>query len=290
MQDNRIVNAFAELRTAGKKTLLPFLTAGYPDLKTTALLLGDLEKRGVRICELGIPFSDPIADGPTIQASYTVTLETGMTVKDIFEMVRKYRVSTTRDGSTKLTAGRKGAETSTNGLALLAMVSYSIVFRCGAEAFCTEAAEVGFDGLIVPDLPIDEAAKFGPMAAAHGLCNVMLIAPTTPLQRRLEIAKASTGFVYYISVSGITGERDKMPPETIKAVAELRKHVETPICIGFGVSSPDIVAEVCRAADGAIVGSAIIHRITDAMKDNLPREELVEKVGSFISELLEPIS
>ena len=282
MQDNRIVNAFAELRTAGKKTLLPFLTAGYPDLKTTALLLGDLEKRGVRICELGIPFSDPIADGPTIQASYTATLETGVTVKDIFEMVREYRVSTTRK--------RKGAGTSTNGLALLAMVSYSIVFRRGAEAFCAKAAEVGFDGLIVPDLPIDEAAKFGPMAAAHGLCNVMLIAPTTPLQRRGEIAKASTGFVYYISVAGITGERDKMPPETIEAVTELHKHVETPICIGFGVSSPDIVAEVCRAADGAIVGSAIIHRITDAMKDNLPREELVEKVGSFISELLEPIS
>ena len=282
MRDNRIVNAFTELRAAGKKTLVPFLTAGYPNLETTASLLGDLEKRGVRICELGIPFSDPIADGPTIQASYTATLETGAKVKDIFDMVRKYRVSTSSE--------RKEAGSSTNDLALIAMVSYSIVFRCGAEAFCSEAADAGFDGLIVPDLPIDEAAKFAPMAAAHGMCNIMLIAPTTPPQRRLEIAKASTGFVYYISVAGITGERDKIPPETIEAVMELRKHVETPICIGFGVSKPDTVTEVCRAADGAIVGSAIIHRITDAMKDNLSREELVEKIGSFISELLKPIS
>ena len=169
------------------------------------------------------------------------------------------------------------------------MVSYSIVFRCGAEAFCTEAAEAGFDGLIVPDLPVDEAGVFAAIAASQGLCNVMLIAPTTPPNRRVEIAKASSGFVYYISVAGITGERDKMPPETIEAVTELQKHTETPICIGFGISRAEMVAEVCRAADGAIVGSAIIHRITDAAKDNLPREELVERVGSFISELMEPI-
>ncbi len=150
MQDNRVVNAFAELRSAGEKTLLPFITAGYPDLETTRALLEDVERRGVRICELGIPFSDPIADGPTIQASYTATLETGVTVKDIFEMVREYRAS----------ASRERAGTSTDDLALLAMVSYSIVFRCGAEAFCTEAAEAGFDGLIVPDLPVDEAGAF----------------------------------------------------------------------------------------------------------------------------------
>ncbi len=268
LQDNRLVKALAAGRSEGKPALMPFLTAGYPNLEATAALLADFESRGVRIVELGIPFSDPIADGPTIQASYTEALAAGIATDAIFEMVRAYR------------AGG-------GPLALVAMVSYSIVYRHGVEPFLRQAAEAGMDGLIVPDLPLEEAGDLERQAAARGLANVMLIAPTTPAQRRLEIAGHSRGFIYYVSVAGITGERDKLPESTIQAVAELRTHTETPICVGFGISNPQTVAHVCEVADGAIVGSAIIHRITDA-KDK-PTSDLVAEVGRFVSELIAPV-
>lgn len=267
--DNRITTLFADLRSAGRKTLLPFLTAGYPDLAATEALLADIESRGARICELGIPFSDPIADGPTIQASYTDALDGGVTIEAIFAMVKRYR-----------DAGGQ--------MALVAMVSYSIVFRHGAEAYLAAAKAAGFDGVIIPDLPVDEAGDMETKTAAVGLCNVLLIAPTTPAARRLEIARQSQGFIYFMSVAGITGERVELPPETISAVAELRTHTDTPICVGFGISNATMVQEVCSAADGAIVGSAIIHRITDA-KDK-PQAQLVEAVGGFVSELLAPLA
>ncbi|MHC4716357.1 MAG: tryptophan synthase subunit alpha [Planctomycetota bacterium] len=268
LQSNRLVKTFAALRSEGKTTLVPFLTAGYPSLEVTAALLAGLESRGVRIVELGIPFSDPIADGPTIQASYTEALAAGVTSDAVFEVVRTYRSG--------------GGE-----MALAAMVSYSIVYRHGVESYLRAAARAGFDGLIVPDLPLEEAGDLEPLASAAGLANVMLIAPTSPPDRRLEIAKHSRGFIYYISVAGITGERDRLPEETTQAVAELRTHTDTPICVGFGISNPQTVAHVCEVADGAIVGSAIIHRITDG-KD-LPADELVARVGDFVAEMIEPV-
>ncbi len=267
LADNTLIRTFADLRSAGKQALLPFLTAGYPDMATTRTLMDDFESRGARICELGIPFSDPIADGPTIQASYTAALDDGVTCEAIFDMVRQYRAA--------------GGQ-----MALVAMGSYSIVFRHGAAAYLAEAKSAGFDGVIIPDLPMEEAGPMESLAAEAGLCNILLIAPTTPAGRRLEIARQSQGFIYYISVSGTTGERDKLPDETIAAVAEFGKHTDTPVCVGFGISNADTVATVCNVADGAIVGSAIIHRITDAM--DLPREELVAKVGAFVGELLAP--
>lgn len=270
MNDNRLVAAFAGLRAAGKKTLLPFVTAGYPDLATTAGLLKDFEARGVAICELGVPFSDPVADGPVIQASYTDALAGGVTTAGIFDMVRQYRAG-----------GGK--------MALLAMVSYSIIYRNGAAKFIDTAAAAGIDGLIIPDLPLDEAGDVESQAAAKGLANVMLIAPTTAPQRRLEIAAHSRGFIYYMSIAGITGERASLPPATIAGVSELRKHTDTPICVGFGVSNAATVAEVCRVADGAIVGSAIVHRITDGVKQGLAGKALVERVGQFVGELLVPV-
>jgi len=268
LDDNRIVVTFRELRAAGKKTLLPFITAGHPNLETTEALLGEFERRGARIAELGIPFSDPIADGPVIQASYTEVLSKGISSDKIFEMVSRYRASRGR-------------------LALVAMVSYSIVYRSGTKDYLSAAKDVGLDGLIIPDMPLEEAADLEPAAAARGLANVMLIAPTTPPDRRLEIARHSRGFIYFISVAGITGERKKLPETTIQGVAELREHTRTPICVGFGIARPNMVKTVCEVADGAIVGSAIVHRIADA-KD-APRNELVSRIGRFISELLEPI-
>jgi tryptophan synthase alpha chain len=268
LDDNRLVRAFAELRQASRRTLVPFVTAGYPDLETTEALLRDVEARGVRVCELGIPFSDPIADGPTIQASYTRALEAGLDSRAIFERVRGYR------------AGG-------GGMALVAMVSFSIVCRRGVEAYLDAARDAGFDGLIVPDLPVDEAGRVEALADARGLANVLLIAPTTPPERRRGIARRSRAFVYYISVAGITGQRDRLPDETAAAVAELQKHTDTPICVGFGISRPEMVAAVCEVADGAIVGSAIVRRITDAL--DAPRDELVGRIGAFVDELMAPL-
>lgn len=268
LNTNRLVGAFANLAASGAKTLIPFITAGYPDMATTEALLKDFESRGVKICELGVPFSDPIADGPTIQRSYTEALAAGVTSDKILALVRQYRDS--------------GGE-----LALVAMVSYSIVYRHGVERYLADLAEAGFDGLIVPDLSLEEAPALEKLAAGQGLANVMLIAPTTPQERQLEIARHSRGFIYYISVAGITGERDKLPAGAIAAVGELRKHTDTPVCMGFGISKPETVAEVCQVADGAIVGSALVHRITD-LKD-APLDQRVSEIGQFVSQLLSPV-
>jgi len=270
LDDNRLVRTFADLRGAGAKTLLPFITAGFPDLETTAWLLKDFEARGVRICELGIPFSDPIADGPVIQSSYTHALGAGVTSKNVFETVRGYR--------------DEGGE-----MSLVAMVSYSIVYANDVEAFLGVAREAGFDAVIIPDLSLEEAAGVERLASDNGLCNVMLIAPTTGPRRRLEIAKHSRGFLYFISVAGITGERKTLPAQTARSVEELRGHVRTPICVGFGISSPQMVAEVCRVADGAIVGSAIVHRLEDAKSAGASVDEMVRQVGAFVGELISPL-
>jgi len=268
LNSNRLVRTLADLKAAGKKALLPFITAGYPNLEATVALLHEFERRGANVCELGIPFSDPIADGPTIQASYTDALAAGVNSARIFAAVKRYR--------------DEGGQ-----LALIAMVSYSIVYRHGVQQYLADAAAAGFDGLIIPDLSLEEAPALEKTAAAAGLANVMLIAPNTPAARQIEIARHSRGFIYFISVAGTTGERDKLPEQTIAAVAELRKHTDTPVCIGFGVARPEMVAKVCAVADGAIVGSAIVHRITD--HKSAEPEKIAHALGEFIGELLEPI-
>lgn len=265
LENNRLVRTFARLRGEGGKALLPFITAGYPSLEATGALLREFDRIGVPVCELGIPFTDPIADGPVIQASYTDALASGVALDGVLGMVRRFR-----------DAGGK--------LALLAMVSYSIVYRHGVEHFLDAAAAAGIDGLIVPDLPLGESAAMENLAAERGLALVLLIAPTTPPERRLEIARHSRGFLYFISVAGITGERTKLPPQTIDAVAEMRRHTDTPVCVGFGISDPAAVRSVCQAADGAIVGSAIVRRITEHRSE--PPETLAKNVGRFVAELL----
>ncbi len=268
LQNNRLVRTFADLRAQGKHALLPFITAGYPDLETTEALLHEFERRGARICELGIPFSDPVADGPVIQASYTRALDSGITCAKIFDAVRRYRAA--------------GGQ-----LALVAMVSYSIVFRRGVDAWLHSAREADFDATIIPDLSLEEAGTVEAAARSEGLANILLIAPNTPPERRYRIAEHSRGFIYYMSVTGITGERDRLPEVTVEGVRDLRGHTDTPICVGFGISTPPMVRTVCDLADGAIVGSAIVRRIDEA--HGLPREQLVERVGAFVGELLEPV-
>jgi tryptophan synthase alpha chain len=264
LASNRLVKAFGQ----GAKTLVPFITAGYPDAAVTGELLWEFQRLGVRVCELGVPYSDPVADGPVIQNSYTHALAGGVSAGGIFDTVAAFRA--------------RGGE-----MAVALMVTYSIVYRHGVEAYVRSCAKAGVDGLIIPDLPLDEAAAIEQCAASAGLAVVMLIAPTTPPQRQLEIASRSRGFIYFISVAGTTGQRDRLPERTIAAVADLRKQTATPVCVGFGVASPDAVAAVCRVADGAIVGSAIVARITQALEAHLPKADLVRQVGQFVGELLQ---
>lgn len=220
---------------------MPFIPAGYPDLETTAAVLPALEAAGAAAIEVGIPFSDPIADGPTIQEAFSVALARKLKVGDIFRAI----------------AGIRGQM----GIPLVAMVSYSIVYRYGEPRFFAEAQSAGFSGLILPDLPPPEAGAVVDRARAAGLDTVLLVSPTSAPQRRAEIARLCSGFVYYLSVAGITGERDQLPPDLARNVAELRRLTPTPVCVGFGLSRREHVQQLKGIADGAIVGSAFVRRM-----------------------------
>ena len=259
-----IANTFSTLRASGQIALMPFLSAGYPDLATTAAILPALEAAGAHLIEIGFPFSDPIADGPTIQESYTVALSHKLKLVDIFKMV----------------AGARP----TVGLPLVAMVSYSIVYRHGLERFVTEAKSAGFDALIIPDLPPPEAQNICGTIRAAGLDTVLLVAPTTTPERRAEIAALSSGFIYYLSVSGITGERDQLPTDLAANVLALKSLTDKPICVGFGISRREHVRQLSGLADGVIVGSAFVKRITRHVADG--PAVIAKAVGDYCRELL----
>ena len=261
---NRIDAKFAQLKEAGQKAFIPFITAGDPDLPTTGEIILEFERKGASIIELGIPYSDPIADGPVIQASYTRVLERRIPVKEILEFISGLREKTE--------------------VPLVSMVSYTIVYKCGIEGYLGRAKEAGLDGLIVPDLPVDEAAELSSTAEAHNLKTILLCAPSTHPQRRRHIAQVSTGFIYYISVMGITGARDRLPEDVQEHLRELKALTDKPICIGFGVSRPEQVRMLARIADGIIVGSAIVNLIAE--NSTRPREEIVRITGKFIADLM----
>lgn len=260
----RIEKLFAGLRCAGKKAFMPFVTAGDPDLGFTAQVLRQLAACGSSLCEVGIPYSDPIADGPMIQASYTRALERGVRVRDILEMLG--RVAPGLDAP------------------VVTMVSYAVVYRWGVERYVDEAQAAGVSGLIVPDLPVEESAPLAAACRRAGLCLAQLVTPTTPRERALRIAEQSSGFIYYVSVVGITGEREALPPELAENVAWLRGQTALPICIGFGISRPEHVRMLAPVADGLIVGSAVVRRVAEA--ERRPREEVLAEVGRFVGELL----
>ena len=263
-QINRIDRAFADLATAGRKGLLPYVTAGLPDLQTTERILYGLADAGVTAVELGFPYSDPIADGPTIQSSFTRVLESGIHVKDILAMVKRFR---------------QRCE-----LPLLGMLSYSIVHRIGLEAFLRQSKEAGIDGLILPDLPIEEVPSVAKQVAETGLCLPMLVSPLSPVERRHMIAEASTGFVYYMSVTGITGERDQLPPELPENVRQLREVSGCPVVVGFGISTADHVRLVCTEADGAIIGSALVRRLMERIDAGDDTDALVATATGAVKE------
>jgi tryptophan synthase alpha chain len=259
-----IDSTFAALREKKQLALMPFIPAGYPDLTTTAALLPAMEQAGANLIEIGIPFSDPIADGPTIQAAFTAALAKGLKLAEVFDMVRSARAKVS--------------------IPLVAMVSYSIVYRYGLERFAADARKAGFDGLILPDLPPPEAAAVCAKVQAAGLSTTLLVAPTTSEKRRKEIAELSNGFIYYLSVSGITGERDRLPDNIESNLRQLRGMTQRPVCVGFGISKPEHLAQLAPVADGAIVGSAIVKQIMQAGSAD-PRE-IARVVGDYCRSLL----
>lgn len=260
---SRIPKIFETMRADGRKALMPFVTAGYPSLEATAAMLPAIEAAGASVVELGIPFSDPIADGPVIAASMTEALKADVHPQGVFDMVRSVR--------------------SAVSMGLVAMVSYSIVHRMGAANFVRDAADAGLDGFIFPDLPLDEAAGVSAIVSDAGLTSSLLIAPTTPDDRAAEIAKASTGFVYVVARTGITGARAELPAGLTDRLTKLRGVTDLPMAVGFGISSAEHVAQVTGVADAAIVGSALVKEI-GAHIDDSPTD-LAAHVGGFVADL-----
>jgi tryptophan synthase alpha chain len=255
---------FQQRRAAGRKAFMPFVTAGDPDLAFTQAVLRELALHGCDICELGIPYSDPIADGPVIQASFTRALQHRVRLDDIFHHV--------------------AAVAPQLSMPIVTMVSYSIVFRQGPEKFVAQAQAAGFAGAIVPDLPVEEAQGLAAICRREDFSLIQLVTPTTPAARADRIADSSTGFLYYVSVTGITGERTSLPPDIVDNVAQLRKKTHLPICIGFGISRPEHVRMLAPVADGLIVGSAIVRRVAAAAER--PRHEVLRDVGDYVQELI----
>ena len=254
---------FSELRSAGRKAFMPFITAGDPDLSFTEAVLRALDGCGCHMCEVGIPYSDPIADGPVIQASYTRALDNKIQLSQILEML-----------------GRVSPEVKTP---LVTMVSYAIIHRQGPEKYIAAAKSAGVAGAIVPDLPVEEAQSLAELCRQQDFSLIQLVTPTTSRDRALRIAETSTGFIYYVSVTGITGERTQLPPELAENVQWLREQTPLPVCIGFGVSQPEHVRTLAPVADGLIVGSAFVRRMEKAVDG---REEALEEVKRFAAELL----
>lgn len=255
---------FSKLRSENRKAFMPFVTAGDPDLAFTKAVIQELDKRGCSMCEVGIPYSDPIADGPVIQASYTRALDKKVKLAKIFDML---------------------AEVSpTVSMPLVTMVSYAIIYRHGIEAYVKHAKQAGIAGAIVPDLLAEEAAEMSAICKREDFSLIQLVTPMTPKERALKIAATSTGFLYYVSVVGITGERTELPPDLVDNVSWLRSETDLPICIGFGISQPEHVRLLGPVSDGLIVGSAIVKRIANAEHEG--NASTLQSVGDYVDELM----
>jgi tryptophan synthase alpha chain len=258
---------FQQLRSDGRKALMPFVTAGDPDLEFTRAILEELVARGASLCEVGIPYSDPIADGPVIQASYTRALGHGVKLQDILQAI--------------------GAVSSDLSAPLVSMVSYAIVHRYGLQRYVADAKQAGLAGAIVPDLLVDESDELAEICRREDFSLIQLVTPTTPRERAVRIAQRSTGFLYYVSVTGITGERMQLPQGLRDDVAWLRERTELPICIGFGISQPEHVRMLAPVADGLIVGSAIVRRIAQAATSD--KSQVIADVGAYVASLIEAL-
>ena len=263
-----LAELFASLDRSGRAALAPFVTAGDPDMETSLAVLESLDRAGASLVELGVPYSDPIADGPVIQSSYTRALAAGFTLERLFELSR--------------------AATQRVRMPILAMASYSLIFRRGIDRFVGDAQAAGLAGFVVPDLPLEESDQLDAACRQAGLALVRLVTPTTPPERAEAIARRSTGFLYCVSVAGVTGARTELPAGLIERVEWLRTKTDVPILVGFGISSPEQVRAVARVADGVIVGSALVRHLADAASK--PRDEMIRGVEDYVGRLAAAMS
>lgn len=257
---------FAELRSRKEKALMPFFTSGDPDIETTAAVIRAAQSAGASLCEVGVPYSDPVADGPVIQASYQRALDKKFRLQQVFDMGEDLKADV--------------------NMPLVTMVSYAIIFRVGLEKYVAQAKAAGYAGAIVPDLLVEEADEMSRICRDSDFSLIQLVTPTTPRERQVQIAESSSGFLYYVSVTGITGERTKLPSDLVDNVGWLREQTDLPICIGFGISGPETAAKLAPVADGLIVGSAIVRRVAEAAD----KDGAVQSVTDFVQELRAAIS
>ncbi len=258
---NRLDARFSELKDKGEKALIAYIMAGDPSLSDTERLVLELEQTGADIVELGVPFSDPIADGPVIQRAAERALRGGTSLRKILAAVASLRAKTQ--------------------IPLVLMAYYNSIHAFGVSDFCRAATRAGVDGLIVPDMPPEEAGALDAEASKSGLCIIYLLAPTSTPDRRAMVARRSRGFVYYVSLTGITGAKLTDLDGVKKNIEHIRKAATVPIAVGFGVATPDDAAKVGATADGVIVGSAIVSRIGDHQQDS----RMAEEVGRFVRAL-----
>ena len=257
---NRIDKKFEQLREEGKKALIPFITCGDPSLEETVELVLSMEKAGANIVELGIPYSDPLADGEVIQASYFRALSTGIKVNDILDMIGRLRSKTE--------------------IPLVVMVYYNIVFCYGVEKFLTELKLRGVDGIIVPDIPLEERCELKESCEKENIKLIPLVAPNSK-ERIKSIVETAEGFIYCVSVLGTTGERISIGKNISEYINLVKKYTKIPCCLGFGISSVETVREVKDYCDGIIIGSAIIKRISEGKSAN----ERKEKLYNYLKEI-----
>ena len=261
---NRIEWVFKKLKNK-RAAFIPFVVAGDPDLKTTEALVLKMAECGADIVELGVPFSDPLADGPTIQTASQRALKNGVNLKEIFRMAERL----------------KGISTP-----LVLMTYFNPVFQYGLKSFAEDCHRHGIDGVIIPDLPPEEAGPWIQEAKPFKLGTIFLTTPTSSPDRIRLASRYSRGFLYYVSITGVTGARGKLPDHLEPALKQIKEQSRKPVAVGFGISTPEQVKEVSRIADGVIVGSAIVKII----EENLEGSDLVNRVGDFVSSLAEALA
>lgn len=261
MKMNRIDQRFEQLRRQRRKAFIAFITAGYPSLGVTEKLVLEFARSGVDVIELGVPFSDPMADGPVIQEASHEALKRKTNLPAILAMVRRVRKRT--------------------DVPIALMTYYNPVFCFGEERFCDVASSSGVDGVIIPDLPPEEGKGFIRLAHRCGLDVICFIAPTTSVARIRRIAAQARGFIYYVSLTGVTGTRRRLPKDLRARIRLIKRLTDKPLCVGFGVSSHAQVKSLQQVADGVIVGSAIVAEI----RRNLHATDLVRRVAEFVRKL-----
>jgi tryptophan synthase alpha chain len=259
---SRIPATFRRLDKANEAALIPYLTVGYPSLEATRTLVPVIARQGADLIELGVPFSDPMADGATVQRASHAALESGVSLDDCLDVAREVRKA--------------------NDVPLLFMSYFNPIFKYGLDRLAADCGAAGIDGLIIPDLPPEEAADLKAVCDPAGLDLIFLVAPTSTEERLQTVAGMASGFVYIVSLTGVTGARAEMGQGVADLVARVRRYTNLPLVVGFGISTPEHVARVSQVADGAVVGSALIN-----LMEQLPEDDLMVGVADFVRDLKE---